>query len=286
MTWFYLALGSAVIWGIVAILQKDASHGEHAIQFSASSMLLAAIIALVFLPFVHFQQSLFAWTLMFISATIGGAAYYLGAKGIKYLCLSESSPLYNLGTVIAIFLAVTVLGEKLTLSQVVGVTLIVLGTYILELKGKNPFSPFIKLFRSEKIHYILWATFLSSVLAIFTKYSLTYVEPMTYAFFHLVLVAASLIVLVFTRHNGFKDIKKGFQVHKWAIVAISALTVMGALTDIFALKLGEAALFVPVMRTWTLIAVLFGGAFYKERHLRNRLIATAIMLIGVFIIYL
>ena len=286
MTWFYFALGSAIICGISAVMQKDASHGEHAIQFAAASSLLAAILALFLLPFVNLMQSPFVWMLFLISGTVGGTAFYMGAKGFKYLSLSEASPLYNLGTVIAIVLAVVFLGEKLTTPQITGVSLIILGTYFLELKGRSFFGPFVKLFKSQKIHYVLLATFLSSVLVVFSKFTLTYVDPVTFMFVHIFLIAAFIQVLVFTRHDGWKDVKKGFVVHHWAIVGIAALMVAGSLTDMFALHYGEAVLFVPVMRMWTLIAVLFGGAFYKEGHMKNRLIATAIMLAGVFIIYL
>lgn len=286
MTWLYLALGSAVIWGVSAVLQKDASHGEHAIQFSASSALLTGVLALSLIPFVNFQISSYVWGLLALSGLVSGTAYYLGAKGFKYLSLSEASPLYNLGTVIGVFLAVTLLGETLTISQITGVILIIFGTYVLELKGSNFFGPFIKLFKSEKIHYVLWATFLSSVLAVLSKYILGFIEPMTYMFVHLAIVAIFFVILVFTRHDGIKDIKKGFKVHRWAIIMISSLTLLGAFTDLYAIKLGEVALFLPVMRMWTLIAVVFGGTFYKEGHMRNRIIATSIMLLGVFIIYL
>lgn len=286
MLWLYFALGSAVIYGISAVMQKDASHGEHVIQFAAASSLLAAILALFLLPFVNLMQSPFVWMLFLISGTIGGTAFYMGAKGFKYLSLSEASPLYNLGTVIAILLAVVFLHEKLTIPQIIGVSLIIFGTYVLELKRHNFLGPFVKLFKSAKIHYVLLATFLSSVLAVFSKYTLGYVDPVTFMFVHILLVAAFIQVEGFVRHDGWKDVKKGFVVHHWAIVGIAALMVASGLTDMFALKFGEAVLFVPVMRMWTLIAVLFGGAFYKEGHMRNRLIATAIMLTGVFIIYL
>lgn len=286
MTWLYFALGSAVICGISAVMQKDALHGEHAIQFVAASSLLAAILALFLLPFVHLNQSPFVWMLFLISGTIGGTAYYMGAKGFKYLSLSEASPLYNLGTVIAIFLAVVFLGEKLTIPQIIGVSLIILGTYLLELKRHNFLGPFVKLFKSKKIHYVLLATFLFSALAVFSKFTLGHVDPVTFTFVQIFLVAAFIQVEVFVRHDGWKDVKKGFVVHNRAIVGIALLLVAGSLTDMFALHFGEAALFVPVMRMWTLIAVLFGGTFYKEGHLRNRLIATTIMLVGIFIIYL
>jgi transporter family protein len=286
MSWFYLALASAVLWGVMALLQKNASQGEHAIQFTVTSSLIAAILALFVFPFVHLPTSPFVWLLLVFSGIVGGLGWYAGAKGFKHLSVSEASPLYNIGTVVAILFAMIFLGEKMTTTQLSGVVLVILGTYVLELKGNDLLSPFKKVFGSKKIHFVLLATLLSSALMVFSKYVLNFVEPTTYMFTQLVISAIFLLAYVFIRHDGFSDIKKGFFVHKTVVILMAALIVVGALFDFYALKLGEVSLYVPVMRTWTLIAVIFGGTFYKEGHIRNRIIATIIMLLGVFIIYL
>jgi drug/metabolite transporter (DMT)-like permease len=226
------------------------------------------------------------WFWLLVAGATYGVAYYFSAKAFKYLKVSVASPLYNLGTVIAVLMAVFLLGEKLSYLQIVGIVLVVIGTYVLELKKGNPLQPFREIFRSEKVHYVLISTLAYSVLTVLSKYILGFVDPLTFLFTQLILSGLFIIALVFLRHNGLKDIKKGFQGHSRMIVVLSVTMIAAMLVDFFALSAGEASLVLPVVRLWTLFVVIFGGTFYKEGHLRNRIIATVIMLAGIFIIYL
>jgi drug/metabolite transporter (DMT)-like permease len=287
MTWFFLALGSAAAWTLVALFQKDCSLGENAIQTAAATSILWAALSLLFIPFIKLPSGLYLWTLLTLAGVVYGIAYYYSAKAFKYLKVSIASPMYNIGTVIAVLMAVLILGEKLTYPQIAGVILVILGTYILELKKGSPFlQPFRDIFKSEKIHYVLISTLAYSVVTILSKYILNFIDPLTFLFTQLFLSGLFIAILVYWKHGGFKDIRKGFVVHKHMIVVLSVTMIVAMLTDFFALRAGEASLVLPVVRLWTLFVVIFGGTFYKEGHLRNRIIATAIMLAGIFIIYL
>ncbi len=286
MTWFYLALTSAAAWTLVALFQKDCSLGENAIQTAAATSILWAVLSLLFIPFIKIPTGLYIWFLLILAGVTYGIAYYYSAKAFKYLKVSVASPMYNLGTVIAVLMAVVLLGEKLTYPQIAGVVLVILGTYILELKKGSPLQPFREIFKSEKIHYVLISTLSYSVLTVLSKYILGYVDPLTLLFTQLLISGLFITVLVFWRHGGLRDIKKGFLVHKHMIAVLSLTMIAAMLIDFFALQAGEASLVLPVVRLWTLFVVIFGGTFYKEGHLRNRILATVIMLAGIFIIYL
>jgi drug/metabolite transporter (DMT)-like permease len=286
MAWFFLALADAVAWTFVALFQKDCSFGENAIQTAAATSLLWAVLSLLLIPFIKIPTEFYIWFWILIAGIIFGTAYYFSAKAFKYLKVSVASPLFNIGTVIAVLMAVILLGEKLTYLQVIGIVLVIIGTYVLELKKGNPLQPFTEIFRSEKVHYVLISTFSYSVLTVLSKYILNFVDPLTFLFTQLLLSGLFILVLVFIKHNGFRDIKKGFAVHKHMTVVLSTAIIGAMLVDLLALRAGKASLVLPIARVWTLLVVIFGGTFYKEGHLRNRIIATVIMLIGIFIIYL
>lgn len=286
MTWFYLSLAGAVVWAIAALAQNKACRGEQAIQASVASTTTWLILSLILIPFINMPGEYTTLLLMLLAGILFGAAFYLSTKAFKYLKTSEASPLFNLGTVITVVLAIVFLGEKVSPTQLLGIATIIFGTYILELKGNNLFSPFIKVFKSEKIHYVLASTLIYSILSVLSKYILGFIDPITYLFSQLVISGLFMLALVFIRHKGLKDIVTGFRVHKWLVLLIATTMLAGQLFEIFALNVGEASLVMPILRTWTLIAVIFGGTFYKEGHMRNRIMATVIMLAGVFIIYL
>lgn len=286
MTWFYLSIAGALVWAIAALAQKNACLGEKAIQVSVASTTVWAFFALFLIPFVKLPSSVYLLGLMLISGTLFGMAYYLSSKAFKYLSASEASPLYNIGTAITVVLAVIFLKEKISPLQLLGISTIILGTYILEMKKGSLLSPLIRLFRSEKVHYVLFSALGYSTLTVLSKYILGFVDPLTYLFSQLMVCSVFMLVLAISRHGGLRDIVTGIRVHRWTILIISVTMVAGQLFEIFALKIGEAALVMPIIRMWTLIAVVVGGTYLKEGHMRNRLIATIIMLAGAFIIYL
>lgn len=286
MTWFYLSLAGAVVWAIAALAQKNACNGEQAIQVSVASTTVWAFFALFLIPFIKIPKSLPVLALMLVSGTIFGMAYYLSSKAFKYLSTSEASPLYNIGTAITVVLAIIFLKEKISVMQLLGVSTIIFGTYILEMKKGSLLSPLIRLFKSEKVHYVLFSALGYSVLAVLSKYILGFVDPITFLFSQLIICSIFMLILSILRHGGLKDIVTGIRVHRWTILLISVMMVVGQLFEISALNLGDAALVMPILRMWTLIAVVVGGTYLKEGHLRNRIIATVIMLVGVFIIYL
>jgi len=286
MTWFYFALIAAGAWTLTALAEKKACSGEKAIQVAVASSFVWIFLALLLIPFVKLPTNAYIIFLMIIAGAIFGGSFYLSSKAFKYLSASEASPLYNIGTVITVILAILFLGEKVTTVQLLGVITIITGTYVLELKKGSFLAPLTKLFKSEKVHYVIISAFGYSVLAILSKYILGFVDPVTYLFSQLVISGAFMLALSYLRHNGFKDVITGLKVHRWSILIISSTMMTAQLFEIFALKTGEAALVMPVTRLWTLFAVVLGGAFYKEGHKRNRIIAAAIMLAGVFIIYL
>lgn len=286
MTWFLLALTASICLTFASLAQKDATHHEHAIQVGVSSGILMAAMSLLLLPYTNFSFPVTIWPLLIIVGTVITFGFYYSIKAFKALDTSVVSPLFNLGTVIVVALSAVFLGEHLTLPQLLGVALLVFGTYILELKRGHLLSPFFEIYHSKKIHLVIWSTLLYSVHAVLSKYILVSVEPLTYLFIESIIMAVILTIIAFVRHEGLKSIKEGFLAHKKMIIAIALFNFLSELFIFFALRAGEASLVIPVVRTWTLFVVILGGTFLREGHLKNRIIATAVMLIGIFIIYL
>jgi len=286
MTWFIFAITASLCLTMASLAQKDATHHEHAIQVGVSSSILMAAMALFLLPFCNFNFSLWLWPVALTSGVIVTFGFYYCIKAFKALDASVASPLFNLGTIVVLILSAIFLNEHLSAPQLAGVALLIFGTYILELKKGHLLSPFLQIYHSKKIHLIIWSTLLYSIHAVLSKYILAYIEPLTYLLIESMVMAGILVVIAFVKHEGFKSIKKGFQAHKAMIIAIALFNSLSELFIFLALSNGEASLVVPVVRTWTLFVVILGGTFLKEGHLKNRITATAVMLIGIFIIYL
>ena len=286
MSWFYLSLAAAVLWAVVAIAEKKSCIGEKPILASVASTSIWGILSLLLIPYINIPHDLRILLLMLVAGAVFGISYYLSAKAFKYLSASEVSPLYNFGTIITVVLAVVLLHEKLTGLQVVGILTIVFGTYFLEMKKGSPLAPLQKIFASEKIHYVIFSTIGYSILAVLSKYILGFVDPITYIFSQLFISGAFVFLLSMFKGLSVKNIISGIRGHRLAILIIAISMFVAQIFEILAFADGEASLVMPIIRCWTLLATVFGGAFFREGRMKNKIIASIIMLIGVFIIYL
>jgi transporter family protein len=284
MSWFYLAFLCAIITTIGNLALKKAVLQVHSLQISAAAAIVAALISLVLIPFVDFKIDLKTILLLLLSSTVATASYLFIVKAYRHMEVSVVSPLFNVGTLLSIFFAMLFFHEKLTIIQLIGVLLLIFGAYFVNFKEKDILFPFKQLFKSEDYHHLIFSIVGYSLLSVLIKYILNFTDPYTYIFFETFFIAMFLTVYTIFFHHGFNDIKAGFSCSKWLIFLIASANFLSMVTWYLATSIGEVSLVVPVMRIWTLLAVIFGGLIYREKGLTKKVISCVIMLTGVFII--
>ncbi len=132
--WLFYALIALVLWGITGITQKLATN---AISTELSFLWFAyamVAIALVILPLVHLDWHLRAK--VFWLAVIGGALNGLGAM-TSFAALERGGkasiviPLCYLYPLVTILLAIILLHESLSRSQVLGISIAIIAAILL-----------------------------------------------------------------------------------------------------------------------------------------------------------
>lgn len=132
--WLFYALIALVFWGITGITQKLATN---AISTELSFLWFAyamVAIALVILPLVHLDWHLRAK--VFWLAVIGGALNGLGAM-TSFAALERGGkasiviPLCYLYPLVTILLAIILLHESLSRSQVLGISIAIIAAILL-----------------------------------------------------------------------------------------------------------------------------------------------------------
>lgn len=81
--------------------------------------------------------------------------------------------------------------------------------------------------------------------------------------------------------RGGKTMRLAFRESRGALIAIPFVHTAASLLTYAALQYSLAAYAASVKRLWPLWAVLFAGTFLKEGNIRNKLLATAVMLAGI-----
>ena len=289
MSWFWLAFISAVFSAAAAISQKKILFKIEALEFS----LLLSILNIIFLIPVFFflnYENIF-WDkllILYLKTILEALAFWNVMLAIKNFEISKALPLLALTPGLVAISAFVFIGDSLSQTEVLGILLLILGTYILETKSRHDlFDPFKIFIGSKKHHYIITALLLFTVTSIMDrlllhKYNL---EPESFLVFQNLFIAFNFILIFFFSKKSFNSLPnfiKGDLLK--LLILISVLTIIYRYTQIEAVKIAPVALVLAVKRISIFFAAVVGGKIFKEHNLWVRAAATAIIIIGTLLI--
>ncbi len=289
MEWYVFAFACAFVVSLAAITEKRTLIKEHAMEFSTVLAIFNFILSiplLVFADFSIFYNSIDLLILIYCASLLGSIAFLLIAKSMRHMDISRVSPLLNFSPAVVAVLAFVLLGEKLTLIQIFGIVILMIGAYLLESKnGMKTFSKTMKEFTTSKyIFYIVISFFLYGLSSIIDKYSLGFMTPVTYLATLQFFIAINFIVMISLFHNGVSGIKNGInRAGKW-IFLVAVFTVSYRLLQLQAVSMAYVSLVIPIKKLGTLFSTIIGGKVFHEKDLLKKGIACLVMLIGVYLI--
>ena len=289
MEWFVLAFISAIFSATSTILEKKNLFTLDALQFSFVLAILNMIFSLPFFIGVDFASlSLMSLVVLYFKTVLGALAFLSVMMAIKNMEISGSLPLLVLTPGLVALFAFFFLGESLSALEISGMFLLLAGTYLLEAKpGYDVFRPFKIFYKSKYHHYIIFALLLFTVTAILDKVLLKNYQlpPKPFLGFQQFFLAINFVIIVlFTKKNPVKLIKKiNSSAWIWIIMA-SLLTVGYRYTQIEAVKIAPVALVLSIKRTSVFFAAIGGGKIFSEKNLVKKAIATTVMIIGALFI--
>jgi len=288
MNWLIFALASAVFIALATVIEKKTLVKQHATKFSTTLALFNILISLIYVPFVDFS---IGWEIIFyllIVAILGSTAFLFLAKGVRHTEISVSSPLLNFGPAVTTILAFLFLGEILSIWQVLGILIIIVGTYVLEIehKSKNVLEPFKKMLKSKYILFIFFAVLLYGFSGIADRHILSNynLNVYTYLFFVQLFIGFIYVVVISVYYGGIKEVVDGVK-SLWKYVGLVAILItLTRLAYLQAVSMAFVSLVLPIKRLSTLFVTIFGGSFFHEKALKLKIIGCIIMLLGVFFV--
>lgn len=287
MTWFIIALISAVLSATASIFEKKILFRLGALEFS----FLAAVITLLFsIPFFfavdYNSLQLNSLFVLYLKSIFGALAFWCVMLAIKNMELSGALPLLVLTPGIVAFFAFLFLGEALSNLEIIGMILLLAGTYILERRGKDFLEPFLIFIKSRNHHFIIFALSLFTITSLADKWLLRdfQLEPTAFIpFQHLFLAINFLIIVLVKEINLFKKIKT-YSTDIWLfVIAVSIFTVGYRWSQVEAVKIAPVALVLTVKRSSVFFVTIIGGKIFNEHNLLRKAIATLIMIAGAVI---
>lgn len=289
MTWFAIALLSAFLSAFAAITQKKVLFNLGALEFSFLLSLVNLLFSIPFFFFIDYSTiNSSNLTILFIKSVIGVGAFFCVMLSLKNLEISNALPLLALTPGFIAVFAFFLLGESLKSTEVIGLILLMLGTFILESKnGKNFIVPFSVFLKSRYHKFIIAALLLFTASSILDKFLLIRMNlsPISLTAFQHIYFAILFALTFFLFRKKTEPIKSSITKNNLLLIAlISILTIGYRFTQIIAVGMASVALVLAVKRTSVFWATVIGGKIFSDKNLLKRSFAAILIVVGAILI--
>jgi drug/metabolite transporter (DMT)-like permease len=225
-----------------------------------------------------------------IYSILGGIAGALGngflIKALQMGDLSILGPINSYKSVVGIIVGIFLLSEFPTIWGILGIALIIYGSYYVLDTTEERFS--WKLLKKPEIQFRIWAMILTAIEAVFIK-RVILASSTTLAFMSWCVFGAlfSFIVLFFYKVRipmEFKRTLKRQYLSKFLLLIGCIGTMQFTTNYAFAhMPVGYA---LSLFQLSIIISVIFGYQFFKEKDIRKKIIGSLIMTVGSVLIIL
>ncbi|MDP7282543.1 MAG: DMT family transporter [Candidatus Undinarchaeales archaeon] len=283
--WFLLSLGSAICIGIMDIIAKHVLKEDDPYIVVLGRMLFAAPLLLPILLISGIPK--FGpgfWSSLIILTPLEILAAILFMKGLSKSPIALTVPFLAFTPAFMILTGFVILGETLTLYGISGILLIVLGTYILNIKNwrKGILAPFKAIKDEIGSVYLLGVAVIFSITSVLGKKAVVASSPLFFAGFYIPLLALLMFPIAIKKSSNIKKLFK----KPGLLVIMGVLLALTAVLHFTAISMVDAAYMISVKRTSILLSTVLAYFIFKEDHITEHLIGAGLMLAGVVIITL
>jgi drug/metabolite transporter (DMT)-like permease len=280
---------SAILSAFSTILEKKVLFNRSALEFSFLLSVTNLALSIPFFFAINYSHLNYVnMSVLFVKSVIGVGAFLCVMIALKNLKISSALPLLALTPGFVAVFAFLLLGESLKSMEVLGLVLLIIGTYILESKSiRDLLFPF-SIFTKSKYHrFILIALLLFTASSIMDKLLLIRLNLTPIAltaiqhFYFAILFAA--VYFFYAIKTKLPKISLGGK-DMWWIVLISVLTIGYRYTQIVAVSMASVAIVLAVKRTSVFWATIIGGRVFKEDDLLKKTLAVIFIVAGTILI--
>ena len=279
--WLLLAFCSAALLGFYDVFKKKSLNGNAVLPVLALNTLFSSLIFIPFILISRFYPSALQDTIFFVPETGGWetqkyillksvivlSSWTFGYFGMKHLPLTIVGPINATRPVMTLVGALLIFGERLNLYQWIGVMLAVVSFFMLSRSGKKEGINFE---HNRWVWFVVLAALLGAVSGLYDKYLMG-------------MMGGILLFLWLPKR------KTSTPFHwDWCIPLISIFLSAADFVYFYALGMDESMISIVSMvrRGSVVVSFLFGAMVFREKNLRSKAIDLALVLIGMFFLYL
>ena len=289
MLWFLLSSGTALCEALKDVTGKQAlkSLDEYSVLlgFSTVGALLMGSFMLMTegVPTLGPRYGL----ALLVGGGLNILAFTLYFRAIKTADLSLTVPLVTLTPLFLLVTSPIIVGEWPTGLDAVGVVLLILGSYVLNLKPSEGFTlaPLQAITANAGSRTMVCVAFLWSITSNFDKVGTLNSSSLFWGMSLFTTVALGMVPFVAQRilQKGLQNVVSPLRVQAKFVVLAGIFIAVGVSLQFAALTMAPVAQVIAVKRMSALISVGFGYFLFGETDLRERLLGASIMVSGVAI---
>ena len=283
--WFLYAFLFAVITSVSVIVAKRVMKNVDEYLYLAISNLFA--VPFLFLIVVYFYEiprvdGTF-FRAIILGSIVGIFAAVFAYRAIKISEISAISPISAFNPVFTAVISFIFLHEVISGKSVFGILLICFGAYLLELsKAENDLlGPIKSLTTNPGVRLSLAAYFLWAITPVFEKTAILHTFPKVPPFVSLVGLSFTTVAFILM---AIKKSKKSLPEIRNLLPIFLIVGVLGGLGQALAMvafSLGELGLTTAVFKLSMIFTVVLGWILLKEQNVKDRLLGSFVMLLGV-----
>lgn len=298
--WIILAFISASLLGLYDVAKKQALKGNAVLKVLLlntifSTILFSPVIINSLFDLGWFEGTRFAISVgsaaehgaVFIKAVLVLTSWIFGYFGLKELPITIAAPINATRPVMTLVGAMIIFGERLNLTQWIGVLLAIFSLFLLSHSGKKEGIDFR---HNRGVLFVGLAAITGACCGLYDRHIMHSLEPMFvqswYVLYQAVLMSITIAILTI-----FKVKKQGSAdpFHwSWAIPLISLFLSAADVAYLFALSDADAMISVVSMirRSSVLVSFTCGAILFHERNLRAKAIDLLLIFIGAILLYI
>lgn len=221
-----------------------------------------------------------AFPLNLVTGVIGSICI---TKAFKYADVSVATPLFSLKPAFLLVTSPIILGEMPGPSGYIGVILIVVGAYMLNIQklSDGPVTPLKSLLRNRGAQYVFLIVAMGGVMYNVSKIGVQSTSPFFWAF---VLYAGLLIALTPIMIHKTPDWRQQVQSNFRGFATLGIFIAVNILAQYVALEL-TFAMYVSAIKQFSAVLGVFAGVYFLgESGFKRKVISAAVMVVGVVFI--
>jgi len=281
---FVLVVASAFFHALWNLLAKGGAD-KVAFMWLMNLTALLTALPLFLLLMSDWGFPLAAAPYMVISSLAEALYFFSLGRAYEHGDLSLVYPIARSSLLFLFPMAVAFLGEEASHLGAIGILLVVLGVYMIHLRGLSPgdlLAPIASM-KSRASQFALLAALSSATYSLIDKVGVLRAGPVKYAFWLDFFITASLAPIVLWR-GGLSSLASEWRSQNLRIITSGFLMRAGYLMVLVAMSMAQVSYIIGVRQLSIVIGSILGAGLLRERYWKVRTIASIIIFSGILIL--